>query len=111
MGQKRLLEFDIAKALCIVLVVMGHYAVTIPSWWVAVHDIIYTFHMPLFLFASGFIYIAFQQDENYGHFLLKKVKRLLIPYVITSIIIVTIKLLTQSFLYVEHPVTLVRCNI
>lgn len=106
MAQKRLLEFDIAKALCIILVVMGHYAVTNPSWWVSVHDIIYTFHMPLFLFASGFIYIAFKKDDSYSCFLLKKVKRLLIPYVATSIIVVTIKLLTQSFLYVENPVTI-----
>jgi len=71
------------------------------------HGIIYTFHMPLFMFASGYIYIAFKRDESYGHFLWKKVKRLMIPYITTSIIVVTIKLLTQSFMYVENPVSLI----
>ena len=85
---------------------MGHYAVDNPAWWITTHDIIYTFHMPLFLFASGFIYIAFKKNERYGSFLLKKVKRLLVPYYVTSIIVVSIKILTQSFLYVENPVTL-----
>lgn len=101
----RLIEFDVAKALCIILVVMGHYAVDNPSWWVTTHDIIYTFHMPLFMFASGFIYIAFKKEESYGHFLMKKVRRLMIPYITTSIIIVTLKLMSQSGLYVENPVT------
>ena len=102
---KRLVEFDIAKALCIVLVVMGHYSAAEPVWWVDVHNIIYTFHMPLFLFASGYIYIAFKKEESYGHFLLKKLKRLVIPYIVTSVIIIAIKLLTQSVLYVKNPVS------
>ena len=102
----RLLEFDVAKAICIILVVMGHYAVKQPVWWTTVHDIIYSFHMPLFMFASGYIYIAFKKEERYTSFLCKKVKRLLIPYIVTSIIVVTIKLLSQNFLYVENPVTI-----
>lgn len=102
----RLLEFDVAKAICIILVVMGHYAVKQPVWWTTVHDIIYTFHMPLFMFASGYIYIAFKKEERYTSFLCKKVKRLLIPYIVTSIIVVTIKLLSQNFLYVENSVTI-----
>jgi len=101
----RRVEFDIAKALCIILVVMGHYTTTNPTWWANVRDIIYTFHMPLFMFASGYIYIAFKKEECYGSFLQKKIKRLMIPYVVTSIIIIAIKLLTQSILYVKNPVT------
>lgn len=105
MVMSRLLEFDLAKAICIILVVMGHYAVDNPSWWVTTHDIIYTFHMPLFLFASGFIYIAFKKEESYGHFLQKKVKRLIIPYLTVSVIIVSLKLMSQSGMYVQNPVT------
>lgn len=79
---KRLLEFDIAKAICIMLVVMGHNVPDdSPYWWQTTHDIIYTFHMPLFMFASGFIYIAFKKDESYFHFLQKKVLRLMVPYI------------------------------
>lgn len=104
--KQRLLEFDIAKAICIILVVMGHYAVEEPVWWKCCHDVIYTFHMPLFMFASGYIYIAVKKEENYFQFLLRKVKRLMIPYLTTSVIVITFKLLSQSSdLYVQNPVT------
>ena len=102
----RLVNFDIAKAICIILVVIGHYIPdNAPEWYVMNREFIYSFHMPLFMFASGFIYIAFKKEESYGHFLTKKVKRLMIPYLVTSVLIVTIKLLTEGSAYVENPVT------
>lgn len=104
--KNRLINFDIAKAICMILVVIGHYIPeNAPSWYVMNKEFIYSFHMPLFMFASGFIYIAFKKDEGYGHFLKRKVKRLMIPYIVTSLIIVTIKLLTEKTAYVENPVT------
>lgn len=103
---QRLISFDIAKAICIILVVIGHYVPDgSPSWYVGVHDVIYTFHMPLFMFASGFIYMATKKDIPYKDFLLKKVKRLMVPYLSISAIVITIKLLTEGHAYVENPVT------
>lgn len=104
---KRIVYLDIAKALCIILVVIGHYCPNgCPEWWVAVHDFIYTFHMPLFMFASGFVYIATKRNgEKYGDFIMKKVKRLMIPYFVVSAIVIEIKLLTESHVYVENPKT------
>lgn len=61
--------------------------------------------MPLFMFASGYIYITFKKEESYGHFLMKKVRRLMIPYFVTSILIVSIKLITEGNAYVQNPVT------
>lgn len=105
---KRLVNFDIAKAICIILVVIGHYIPdNSPDWYVMNRAFIYSFHMPLFMFASGYIYIAFKKDESYGHFILKKVKRLMVPYFVTSFLIVTIKLLTEGNAYVENPVTII----
>lgn len=103
----RLVSFNIAKAICIILVVVGHYSPNeSPGWYMWIHDVIYIFHMPLFMFASGYIYNATRNAEvGYRAFLLKKVKRLMIPYVVTSVIIISIKLLTQSNAYVENPVT------
>lgn len=102
---QRFVKFDIAKAICMILVVIGHYVPDdAPSWYVMLHDWIYRFHMPLFMFASGYIYIAFKKDEGYGRFLWKKIRRLMVPYFVASIIIITIKLLTQRGMYVENPV-------
>lgn len=104
--KERLVTWDIAKGLCIILVVIGHYyPENAPEWYSAIHNFIYSFHMPVFLFISGFIYMATQKDVPYGTFVMKKVKRLIIPYISTSVIIIALKLVSQSFLYVENPVT------
>lgn len=107
MVANRIVSLDVAKAICIILVVIGHYVPdNSPEWYVAIHDVIYTFHMPLFMFASGFVYIATKKNEAYGTFILKKVKRLMIPYISTSVIVITIKLLTQGNMTVDNPVTI-----
>lgn len=104
---KRIVYLDIAKALCIILVVIGHYCPEgCPEWWRAINRFIYSFHMPLFMFASGFVYIATKRDgERYGVFIMKKIKRLMIPYFVVSAIVIGIKLLTESHVYVENPKT------
>lgn len=102
----RLVHFDIAKAIAIILVVIGHYyPENAPGWYLALHSWIYTFHMPLFMFASGYIYLSFKKDEGYFTFIKKKFRRLFVPYIIVSMIIISIKLLTQRNMYVENPVT------
>ena len=104
---QRLISFDIAKAICMILVVVGHYVPDYsPTWYVDIHDVIYTFHMPLFMFASGYIYMATKRDIPYKDFLLKKVKRLMVPYFSVSVIIISIKLLTEGHAYVQNPVTI-----
>lgn len=53
---------DFAKAIAIVLVVIGHwYPTTSPAWWIGIRDVIYSFHMPLFMAASGYIYIYIKE--------------------------------------------------
>lgn len=103
----RIIALDIAKAICIILVVMGHYVPdNSPAWYVLVHDVIYTFHMPLFMFVSGYVYIATKKRITYGDFLLKKVRRLMVPYLTTSVMVIVIKLLTQGSMSVDNPVTI-----
>ena len=62
--------------------------------------------MPLFLAVSGFIYMHTRGNKSYGAFLWGKVKRLLIPYFFTSVIVITIKLIMERNAYVQHPATL-----
>ena len=103
---QRIVFVDIAKAICIMLVVVGHYVPDgSPGWYVAVHDVIYTFHMPLFMFASDYVYMATRKDAPYGGFLLKKARRLMVPYLATSAIVITVKMLSQGGLSVDNPVT------
>lgn len=103
----RYLNFDIAKAICIILVVIGHYFPDdSPIWYAKMREVIYSFHMPLFMFASGFIYIATKKVGGaYVAFVIKKFRRLMIPYFTTSFIIISLKLLAQGNAYIENPVT------
>lgn len=55
---KRIVFIDIAKAICIILVVVGHYVpADSPSWYVALHDIIYLFHTTF----EGFVKAVFRK--------------------------------------------------
>lgn len=77
-----------------------------PLWWGFIHDLIYSFHMPLFMFASGYIYITTNKNQSYKDFVVKKIRRLMIPYFVVSIIVISIKILTDKYMYVENPKTI-----
>lgn len=106
--RERLWEIDFARAVAIVLVVMGHWDIGggEPRWWTAAVDATYTFHMPLFLAMSGYLYMyGCKPGRKYLPFLRGKAMRLLVPYFTVSVILVTIKYLMQSVVIVQHPVT------
>lgn len=103
----RTISLDIARAITIVLVVIGHYIPdNSPDWYVILHRFIYSFHMPLFLFISGYIYMQTLKKESYFNFILRKIQRLMIPYFVTSFLVITIKLLSSSNASLENPVSL-----
>jgi fucose 4-O-acetylase-like acetyltransferase len=107
MENTRLNFIDIARAICIILVVIGHYLPdNSPNWYVTMNDVIYSFHMPLFMFVSGYVYWATRKPVKYKDFVWRKFQRLIIPYFFASVIVITIKLLVVSELSVEQPVDL-----
>ena len=76
--KKRIEYIDIAKGITIILVIIGH----------SLNDgilrqYIYSFHMPLFYILNGYF---FKKQEN-KKIVEKGIKRLLLPYLITSLII------------------------
>lgn len=105
--RKRYYTLDIAKAIAIILVAVGHFDVDpMPAFYAGLRSVIYTFHMPLFMLASGFLCAATWKEMPYVKFISKKFKRLMIPYFATSVIVICIKLCTERFLPVDNPVTL-----
>ena len=105
MDNTRLVSIDIARGICIILVVIGHYIPdNSPYWYITLHDIIYTFHMPLFMFVSGYVHWLTRRPVKYINFMWKKFQRLMIPYFFVSIIVISIKIFTQNTLSVENPV-------
>ena len=68
------LELDILKGICIILVVIGH------SGSIFTHYI-YLFHVGVFFIASGYVYKQVRTWGELKRYVLKRVKRLYLPYV------------------------------
>lgn len=104
--KKRLGYLDIAKALCIILVVVGHFCPsTTTALWSKVSAVIYSFHMPLFMFVSGLLFAHSTKKQSYPDFISKKFQRLMIPYFSASAIIIVIKLAVQRFVPLAKEVS------
>lgn len=83
--QKREIWIDCIKGLMIILVVLGHACIPSLCNQSIVVSIIYTFinsfNMPIFFVLSGYLFWNSSSKKNSG-FISKKVKRLILPYVI-----------------------------
>lgn len=105
---KRLTYIDVAKGIGIVLVVVGHCipdatsptGISIPAYrWL--HDVIYSFHMPLFFFfLAGFMVSCqkmlarAQKSLDLVH---KRISRLLVPYIFVGLCYAPFKMLLSRF--------------
>ena len=74
-------QVSIAKALGIVLMVMGHAGC--PEY---LHDFIYLFHMHLFFFLSAYFFRDAKVVDSAGQYVVRKFKNLHLPYIKWSII-------------------------
>lgn len=75
---KRLPEFDVAKGIAIICVILGHLEI-----WNIVR-VVYTFHMPIFFLISGY-FLSCRKDIM--AFIRAKVRQLIVPYYITCLFI------------------------
>jgi len=78
-NKKRIGYVDIAKGIAIILMIVGHVC-SYGSWK---RNIIYSFHMPLFIIISG---MFFKENESFKKVLIKILKTIIIPYVLAIII-------------------------
>lgn len=77
-------KFNILSALGIILVVGGHSGIEFIPWFTP-----YSFHMPLFIFISGYFFHNYPWKE----FLWKKVKHLLLPLLLWNAFYVILEML------------------
>lgn len=82
---------DVLKGIGIFLVIMGH---TIKDTYV--YNWIYSFHMPLFFFLSGFLIEQKPKIDSYKIFLLQKCKSLLLPFIVFRILLVIYWIVIES---------------
>ena len=104
---KRLTYIDIAKGIGIFLVVVGHCipdatsatGIAIPAYrWL--HDVIYSFHMPLFFFLAGFMISRqkmLERSQKPIDFVRRRISRLLVPYLFVGLCYAPFKMLLAKF--------------
>lgn len=91
--RKRDPSIDIAKAIGIALVVLGHVTGDGEgALLVYLRDFVYQFHVPLFFFLSGY---CFKADESWKPFLVKKIKNLYLPFVAANFLFMLVSLLAR----------------
>lgn len=103
-------DVTIAKGLAIFLVVFGHIVTGTPpqgnEWYTSIRASIYTFHMPFFIYLSGYVYYYRQFHvrawDNISGFILRRAKRLLIPFFIFGLIIILGKHVMSQIIHVDN---------
>lgn len=86
--KKRIDEFDIAKGIAIIAMIIGHLGIK------HVNMIVYSFHMPLFFILSGYFLSA---KDTFCHFTKKKFIGLIVPYYMCAGIICLSSIFTNHF--------------
>ena len=105
-------QVSIAKALGIILMVMGHTGC--PEY---LHDFIYLFHMPLFFFLSAYFFRDVKVVNSAGQYVLRKFKNLYWPYIKWSIIFLLLHYLFYQIGFYDNDLSLqelfvnVKCSV
>lgn len=100
----------LSKALGIILVVVGHFTSTVymPTYYVEMKELIFSFHMPLFMMLSGFLFqLSLNKksgDISLIPFLKKKFLRLMIPYFFISALIALLNFILGHYISVKRVV-------
>lgn len=90
--QNRFDYIDLAKAVGMLTIMWGHIAIGKSVTFV------YAFHIPLFFFLSGMVFIK-DKYRDFGSFVTRRVKTLIIPYIIYSFVTWAI---WAAFSYATH---------
>lgn len=88
MTKERNIFLDVLKAISIILVVVGHciqygsgmeYLTYGGFFYNPTYKFIYSFHMPLFMLISGYLFSCSSKNKTVKELIIKKVKQLIIP--------------------------------
>lgn len=110
--KQRLDWVDYARGVGIILVVFAHNlggqrasGIPLPGPLAGLVSYAYSFHMPLFFFLSG-LFVMHSYRKGFAPFLQSKVRTILYPFVIWSLILGIIQRVLGA--YVNHPLSSVR---
>jgi fucose 4-O-acetylase-like acetyltransferase len=108
--RERRLDLDRAKGLAILLVVLGHIVAAAPppgaEWWDEPRYALYRFHMPFFLYLSGYVAwlsggLTFPATQTLRH-AARRAQRLLLPFFLLGLLVLVGKLVAQDLVHVDN---------
>lgn len=107
---KKLIQISFLFVFATLLVVIGHADITLDYKDIWIFKWVYSFHMPLFFFLSGFLFAYTHPEDkmrkiNFFSFMKKKVRRLLLPFLFINSVIFVIKSRFVSAELMQHPLT------
>lgn len=109
MEQNKYLEkIDIARGIAVLLVIMGHgisdiYLSSMETYTIAgkwIFDLIYSFHMPLFVFLSGYCnykVVSLKDKGSRAIFLNRRFQRLMVPYLVWGVLYVFLDIIGGNY--------------
>ncbi|MGG5811211.1 acyltransferase family protein [Falsiroseomonas sp. CW058] len=109
-ARARRLDLDRAKGIAILLVVVGHIVAAEPpagaEWYDVLRYAIYRFHMPFFLYLSGYVAMLSGALRTpmaaMPRFALRRAQRLLLPFLLLGTVVLAGKLVAQEFVHVDN---------
>lgn len=111
MDSKKIDWLAVLQGLSMLLVVIGHVSLTNvprdPTTPIAtgIEKVIYSFHMPLFIFISGWLYYytCIRKEKGYKDVMISKIKRLGVPFFVFTLVTTVLKAAFPSLMH--RPVT------
>ena len=79
-GNKRIGYIDYIRAFAIVLMIVGHIIQEDARLLMPIHEIIYSFHIPLFFFISGYVFSDNNLKLSTKEYIKKNIKQIMFPY-------------------------------
>ena len=110
MVRPRRLDLDRAKGIAILLVVVGHIVAAAPpegaEWYDTLRYAIYRFHMPFFLYLSGYVVwlsgALRTPDEQLPRYAWRRTQRLLVPFLLVGLLVLLGKLAAERVVHVDN---------
>ena len=87
--KERAKHIDVARGLAVLGIMMGHF------WIDGIVRVVYPFHLSVFFLVSGYFLSA---DQPMRPFLKKKLRTLIVPYYLTSLVIILLQVLRADYL-------------
>ena len=88
--KKTVMFIDIAKGIAIICIILGHLGIN------NINRVVFTFHVPIFFMITGYF---INKKYTIKEFIINKFKRLIVPYFITSFVIILLSLFSLKIYY------------